>query len=249
MDRRNGRRAVCAALIALGVVAAPAQAAPGISVSSLSSLQAGTTAGTLHGTVVNDTGKAKRAAHGKADYRVNVALPGSLKQGNYYLGACTSYGVGGGSLGCATAQDEVLIKGGIPVPGTASTTARAAQAAECSAGGYTLQPAGSRLYPETGNTGYKSVHTDIHLVYDAPTNLFLDGTYVDLQQRATQCLTSFSLDFERTNAVTSTTTPGPNLAVQEITINGVPATYTFKQPTYPGNPKGLDDPDPAAHAA
>ena len=62
MDRRNGRRAVCAALIALGVVAAPAQAAPGVSVSSLSSLQAGTTAGTLHGTVVNDTGKAKRAA-------------------------------------------------------------------------------------------------------------------------------------------------------------------------------------------
>ena len=49
--------------------------------------------------------------------------------------------------------------------------------------------------------------------------------------------------------VTSTTTPGPNLTVQSITINGQPATYTFKQPTYPGNPNGLDDPDPLAHAA
>ncbi|MDA0180452.1 M1 family aminopeptidase [Solirubrobacter phytolaccae] len=239
--------------------------------SSLSSLKAGATAGTLKGTVVNDTGAAKSAdvavrifrrgtnaavigrtsvkvaAHGKADYSVKVALPSTLAKGNYYLGACTSYGKGDGSLGCATAQDEVLIKGGTPVR---PALARAAQApAECSAGGYSLQPAGSRLYPETGNTGYQSLHTDINLVYDAPSNLFLNGTYVDLQQKATQCLTSFSLDFERTNGVTSTTVPGPNLTVQEITINGVPATYTFKQPTYPGNPKGLDDPDPAAHAA
>src|SRR5688572_23270196 len=108
MDRRTGRRALSAALIALGVLAAPAQAAPGVAVSSLSSLPAGTTAGTLHGTVVNDTGQAKRAAvavrifrrgtnatvvgrtavdvaaHGKADYRVKVALPASLTRGTYY---------------------------------------------------------------------------------------------------------------------------------------------------------------------
>ncbi len=276
MDRRNGRRALSAALIALGVLAAPAQAAPGVSVSSLSSLQAGTTAGTLHGTVVNDTGKAKRAAvavrifrrgtsaavvgrtsvkvaaHGRADYRVNVALPASLKRGNYYLGACTAYGVGGGSLGCATAQDEVLIKGGVPVPGTVNTTARAAQAAECSAGGRTLAQPGSRLYPETGNTGYKSVHTDIHLNYDAPSNRFLAGTYVDLQQKAMQCLTEFSLDFERANDYVDPDSPevtGPDLTVQAITINGVPATFTFKQPTFPGDPNGQDDPNPLAHAA
>ena len=56
-----------------------------------------------------------------------------------------------------------------------------------------------------GNGGYTSVHTDVHIDYDAPTNLFLPGTHVDLQQRATQCLTDFSLDFERTNASTPTT--------------------------------------------
>ena len=270
MDGRI-RRATGVALVTLGVFATPAVAAPGVSVSSLSSLKAGATAGTLHGTVVNDTGKATRAnvavrlfrrgtdaavvgrtavkvaAHGRADYAVKVKLPSSLARGNYYLGACTAYGKGDGSLGCATARNEVLIKGGTPVR---PARAKAAQASdECAPGGWSLQPVGSRVYPEMGNTGYESLHSDVHLVYDAPSNLFLDGTHVDLKQRATQCLTSFSLDFERTNNVTSTTTPGPNLSVQEITINGVPATYTFKQPTYPGNPNGLDDPNPLAHAA
>ena len=39
------------------------------------------------------------------------------------------------------------------------------------------------------------------------------------------------------------------MTVQSVTINGQPATFTFKQPTYPGNPNGQDDPDPLAHAA
>ena len=93
MDRRS-RRALGVALVALGIAAAPAQAAPGVSVSSLSSLKAGATAGTLNGTVVNDTNRAtkadvavrifrrgtdaavvgrgavKVAAHGKEDYCV-----------------------------------------------------------------------------------------------------------------------------------------------------------------------------------
>ena len=42
-----------------------------------------------------------------------------------------------------------------------------ASLADCSSGARTLSEPGSRLYPETGNGGYKSVHTDIHLVYDA----------------------------------------------------------------------------------
>ena len=32
-------------------------------------------------------------------------------------------------------------------------------------------------------------------------------------------------------------------------MNGTPAGFAFKQPTYPGDPNGQDDPDPAAHAA
>ena len=272
--RAAGASLVTLALLGLG--ATPALAASGVSVSALSSLKAGTTAGTLSGAVVNDSGHATRsevavrimrrgthapvvgrttvkvAAHGSAAYRVAVKLPAGLKQGNYYLSACTPNGKGAGALGCATARDDVLIKGGIPVRGVQAAgkpAAKAAQAPACSAGGRTLVHPGSRLYPETGNTGYTSIHSDVNLVYDAPSNLFLPGTHVDLQQRATQCLTEFSLDFERSNAVTSTTVPGPDLTVQSITIDGQPATFTFKQPTYPGDPNGQDDPDPLAHAA
>ena len=68
----------------------------------------------------------------------------------------------------------------------------------CSAGAHTLAAPGSHLYPETGNGGYTSLHTLVHLVYDATANKFLPGNRVVLTDRATQCLTSFSLDFERT---------------------------------------------------
>ena len=40
---------------------------------------------------------------------------------------------------------------------TASTTT------SCTAGAHTLAPPGSRLYPDTGNGGYTSLHTDVHL--------------------------------------------------------------------------------------
>ena len=73
----------------------------------------------------------------------------------------------------------------------------------CSPGAHTLAPAGSHVYPETGNGGYTSVHTDMHMVYDATTNMFLPGNNVALTDRATQCLTSFSLDFERQSPNTS----------------------------------------------
>ena len=120
-------------------------------------------------------------------------------------------------------------------------------AAACSSGAHTLSQLGDRVYPEMGNGGYTSVHTDVYIVYDTPTNLFLPGTHVDLTDRATQCLTDFSLDFERTDDV-ERRRPGPNMTVSSITVNGQPATFTFVQPTYPGDPNGQNDPDPLAHA-
>ena len=60
--------------------------------------------------------------------------------------------------------------------------------AGCSAGAHTLAPPGSHLYPDTGNGGYTSLHTLVHLVYDATTNMFLPGNQVVLTERATQCL-------------------------------------------------------------
>ena len=41
------------------------------------------------------------------------------------------------------------------------------QGEACSAGAHTLSRPGAHVYPDTGNGGYASVHTDVHLVYDA----------------------------------------------------------------------------------
>ncbi len=86
----------------------------------------------------------------------------------------------------------------------------------------------------------------MHLVYDANTNRFLPGNRVVLTDRATKCLTSFSLDFERRSANTGA---GPNMRVGSVRVNGRPALFSFVQPTYPGDPNGQDDPNPAAHEA
>ncbi len=258
-----------------GLTAGPAFA-DGVTVGSLSSLKAGDRAGTLHGRVLNRTAHAARAritvrtqrygtrarvvgrtsvrvaAGRSAAYRVTVRIPGNLPRGNYYLSACTPNGAG--AFGCATTPGELRIKGGTPIRGSKvrlprarPAGARAAQAETCSSGAHTLVEPGERVYPEAGNGGYASVHTDVHLVYDALANLLLPGTHVDLQQRSTQCLTDFSLDFDTHNGLTIGGAPGTDMTVQSVAINGQPATFTFVQPTYPGDPNGQDDPDPLAH--
>jgi Peptidase family M1 domain len=129
--------------------------------------------------------------------------------------------------------------------GSPAVAAPAGAGGHCSAGAHTLASPGSRLYPDTGNGGYTSLHTLVHLVYNATTNRFLPGNSVSLTDQATQCLTSFSLDFERTSA---NRTAGPDMTVGSVTVNGKPA-FTFVQPTYPGDPHGQSDPNPAAHEA
>ncbi len=191
-----------------------------------------------------------------ADYSLNVTLPAGLKRGNYYLSACTPKGDGDpGAMGCATAAKDVLIGGGIPVRGkeaikpylAAKATAHSAAAETCSSGAHTLAKPGTRVWPELGNGGYLSLHTDIFTVYDAAANVFLPGNHVEHTQRATQCLTDFSYDFDAKNGVTSSSAPGPDMTVTSITVNGQPATFKQVQPTYPGDPNGQDDPDPLAH--
>ena len=51
---------------------------------------------------------------------------------------------------------------------------------------------------------------------------------------------------ERRSANTSA---GPDLNVSSVTVDGHPARFSFVQPTYPGDPHGQNDPDPAAHEA
>jgi hypothetical protein len=184
-------------------------------------------------------------AHRSAAYTVRVALPRGLGKGSYMLVACSQRGGATGPLGCATAERHIQVGPAKRIRVLADEAPDAAAAA-CSSGAHTLSLPGSHVYPETGNGGYTSVHTDVYMVYDAATNLFLPGNHVDLTDRATQCLTDFSLDFERTSA---NLTAGPNMTVGSVTVNGQPASFTFVQPTYPGDPNGQDDPDPAAHQA
>jgi hypothetical protein len=67
-----------------------------------------------------------------------------------------------------------------------------------------------------------------------------------LTVRATQCLTDFSLDFERTGVDAN---GGPDMTIDSVVVHGRPASFKFVQPTYPGDPNGQDDPDPRAHQA
>jgi hypothetical protein len=116
----------------------------------------------------------------------------------------------------------------------------------CAGGARTLSHFGDHVYPDMGNGGYRSLHTDVHMVYDAPSDRFLRGNHVVMTDRATRCLTDFSLDFERSSVLAE---EGPDLRVRSVTVNGRPASFRFVQPTYPGDPNGPDDPDPRAHQA
>ena len=183
-------------------------------------------------------------------YETTVTLPAKLPDGSYALAACTPNG-GEGLLSCASARRSVDV--GAPGDGARTAavrlagTAAAADPDVCSSGAHTLSKFGDHVYPEMGNGGYKSVHTDVNLIYDAVENEFLPGTNVVLAQ-ATQCLNDFSLDFER-KGPDNEEGPGPEMQVEGVTVNGVPATFEFVQPTYPGDPNGQDDPNPAAHEA
>jgi hypothetical protein len=181
-------------------------------------------------------------AHRSGSYGVRVRMPRVLPDGSYALVACVRRAGGSDALGCVTAERHLEI--GPPAPH--SRLSVDASSKNCSSGAHSLSSLGSHLYPETGNGGYTSVHTDVFLDYDAANNLFLPGTHVVLTDGATQCLTDFSLDFERTSPNTK---DGPELTVDSVLVNGQPASFTFAQPTYPGDPSGQNDPDQRAHEA
>jgi hypothetical protein len=140
----------------------------------------------------------------------------------------------------------VLALGTLPVAVGAPTALGASPASHCSAGARTLSRPGSRLYPDTGNGGYTSLHTDVDMVYDATTNRFLPGNHVVLTDRATKCLSSFSLDLERHSA---NHTSGPSLKVISVRVDGKAAAFHFARPTYPGDPLGVHDRRKRAHEA
>ena len=150
-------------------------------------------------------------------------------------------GLGLGSAALAGTAARVI------AGGTSQAGGSAPAGGGCFAGAHTLSRFGDHVYPDTGNGGYTSLHTSVDLVYDATTNQFLPGNHVVLTDRATQCLASFSLDFERKS--TANVSIGPDMTVNSVTVNGAPATFGFVQPTYPGDPHGQNDPNPLAHEA
>ncbi len=185
-------------------------------------------------------------------YETTVTLPQELPDGSYALAACTPIG-GEGLLSCASARRSVDV--GAPGAGARTAAVRPAGTAAaqvdpgvCSSGAHTLSRPGDHVYPEMGNGGYASVHTTVNLTYNAVENEFLPGTNVVLSDQATQCLSDFSLDFER-KGPDNEEGPGPEMQVEGVTVNGVPASFKFVQPTYPGDPDGQNDPNPLAHEA
>ena len=261
-----------------GLAASPALASPGVTVGSLSSLKAGATAGTLGGQVVNRTDHAvdakvtvriqrtgaaakfvgntavRVAANAAATYSVAVKLPGGLSRGNYYLAACTPSGTGAGDLGCATTEKDIRIKGGTPVRGSAAQLpamakgAKAAQAPTCTSGAHTLAKPGERVYPEIGNSGYASIHSDVFINYDAIDEPLpagharrpaaaLDAVPERLQPR----LRHAQLAVEHREPARPEHDGGLDHGQR-------PAGDVQVRPAdLPGRPNGQDDPDPLAH--
>src|SRR5581483_2765234 len=154
-------------------------------------------------------------------------------------------GTGVARAAASTAGCAILVAAAA-VGGAGAAAGDQTVAAQCGPGARTLSHYGDHVYPETGNGGYRSVHTDVRLIYDATANQFLPGSHVNLHEVATQCLTQFTLDLERTSAAGAA---GPDLTVHAVTVAGRAASFRFVQPTYPGDPNGADDPDPRAHEA
>ena len=73
-------------------------------------------------------------------------------------------------------------------------------------------------------------------------NKFLPGNHVVLTDRATQCLTSFSLDFERKSANTA---DGPDMTVNSVTVNGHAAALHVRPADLPRRPERTGRPQPA----
>ena len=161
-------------LVVTQLGSAPASARPGrsyllrgtVANSGIKSVRGAVTVHLLrvgsHPRVIGATPVRLRAGR-SAGYAVRVTIPRGLHNGSYSLVACSPRSGSSGALGCATAERHLQI-------GQAKKlriVAAASSAADCSSGSHSLSHFGDHVYPETGNGGYTSVHTDVYMVYDA----------------------------------------------------------------------------------
>jgi hypothetical protein len=183
-------------------------------------------------------------AHDSGRFRVAIRLPRVLHGGSYAIVACVRRTERGGEPGCVTAERHLQVGRARHIPPLRLLSAVPTRT--CSSGAHSLSPFGCARVPgDRKRRLHERPHRRVSN-YDTESKLFLPGTRVVLTDRATQCLTDFSLDFERTSPNSK---DGPDMAVRTVLVNGRPASFRFVQPTYPGDPNGQNDPDPRAHEA
>ena len=138
-------------------------------------------------------------AHRSLAYRVRVALPRGLRHGAYMIVACMRRGGENARTRWAARAQSGTSRSGRPrmpeCPGPPGGRRGARRAR-----GRSRFPARTCIRTRaTAATGASTPRSTV--VYDAPSNRFLPGNHVVLTDRATQCLTDFSLDFERTSVL------------------------------------------------
>ena len=180
------------------------------------------------------------AAHDSSSFRVRMRLPRFLNEGSYAVVACARRGGQSGNLGCITAERHIAV--GTVARASAVRASIAAPSQPCSSGAHSLSPFGAHVYPETGNGGYTSMHTDVFLDYDAESEPVSagDARRPDRPRDAVPDRLQ-----PRLRADVGERHGRPEHDRRSVLVNGQPASFTFVQPTYPGDPNGQNDPDPA----
>ena len=115
--------------------------------------------------------------------------------------------------------------------------------AGCSSGARTLSQPGDHVYPGQGNGGYRACTPTSTSVYDAPSNRFLPGN-ARRPDRPRDPVPDRLQPRLRAH-LGARTRPRPGHDGPAVTVNGQPASFTFVQPTYPGDPNGPGRPGPA----
>ena len=149
------------------------------------------------------------AAHESGAYRVGIRLPRALPDGSYALIACVARGRSG-ALSCATAERHLQIGQGAPVAHSAVSGGFAGSSLLVGRA-FALAVRGPRVSRDRQRRLHERPHRRVPRLRRATRTCSCRGRTFVLTDRATQCLTDFSLDFERTSPNAD---DGPNMTRQ-----------------------------------
>ena len=225
---------IAGGLAFLGLLAAPALAAPELAVTHVSPAPAGAAAGDsfkLKGKVVNRGRPAAKALvtvlldeAGQADStQIGQRVTGKVQPGKS-LPFKVRATIPGDLLPASPTTFQVRV-----CAQNADRTGplHCKPAGSISIAGPGARTLGDELFPQTGNGGYDVGNYRIELDYDPESNEFLDGTKTTISAIATESLTELSLDFQ-------------DIPVSSVAVDGRPAA-SFEQ--VDAEPDFSDDPD------